>query len=72
MNFLGFNPMRALVFSGIVQGFSTPALLFLIMLMTNNKKIMGNRTNGRAINILGWATTTIIIAATVALIVTWF
>jgi Mn2+/Fe2+ NRAMP family transporter len=37
MNFLGFNPMKALVFSGIVQGFSTPPLLLLIMLMTNNR-----------------------------------
>ena len=35
-------PMKALVFSGIVQGFSTPPLLLLIMLMTNNRKIMGH------------------------------
>ncbi|WP_311968062.1 Nramp family divalent metal transporter [Bradyrhizobium archetypum] len=27
LNFLGFNPMKALVYSGIVQGFSTPPLL---------------------------------------------
>ncbi|HEU0150854.1 MAG TPA: Nramp family divalent metal transporter, partial [Bradyrhizobium sp.] len=43
LNFLGFNPMRALVWSGIVQGFSTPPLLLLIMLMTNNRKIMGDK-----------------------------
>jgi len=36
LNFLGFNPMRALVFSGVVQGFSTPPLLLMIMLMTNS------------------------------------
>jgi hypothetical protein len=24
MNFLGINPMKALVWAGIVQGFSTP------------------------------------------------
>jgi Mn2+/Fe2+ NRAMP family transporter len=34
MNFLGFNPMKALVWSGIVQGFSTPPLLVMILLMT--------------------------------------
>jgi NRAMP (natural resistance-associated macrophage protein)-like metal ion transporter len=72
MNFLGFNPMKALVFSGVVQGFSTPPLLLLIMLMTNNRKIMGRQTNGRGINILGWATTAAIFAATVGLVVTWF
>ena len=72
MNFLGFNPMKALVFSGIVQGFSTPPLLLLIMLMTNNRKIMGDRVNGLGLNILGWITTTAIFAATVGLVVTWF
>jgi NRAMP (natural resistance-associated macrophage protein)-like metal ion transporter len=72
MNFLGFNPMRALVFSGVVQGFSTPPLLLLIMLMTNNRKIMGKQTNSRGINILGWLTTAAIFAASGGLIVSWF
>lgn len=72
MNFLGFNPMKALVFSGIVQGFSAPPLLLLIMLMTNNRKIMGDRVNGLGLNILGWITTIAIFAATGGLVVTWF
>lgn len=72
MNFLGFNPMKALVFSGVVQGFSTPPLLLLIMLMTNNRKIMGKRTNSLGMNILGWITTAAIFAATLGLVTTWF
>jgi NRAMP (natural resistance-associated macrophage protein)-like metal ion transporter len=71
MNFFGINPMKALVWAGIVQGFSTPPLMLLIMRMTNNRRIMGNRTNGRAINILGYATTAVIFLASAALIVTW-
>jgi NRAMP (natural resistance-associated macrophage protein)-like metal ion transporter len=71
MNFVGLNPMKALVFAGIVQGFSTPPLMLLIMLMTNNRSIMGERVNGFAINALGWFTTAAIFAATVGLIVTW-
>jgi Mn2+/Fe2+ NRAMP family transporter len=72
MNFLGFNPMKALVFSGIVQGFSTPPLLLMIMLMTNNRKIMGERVNSRGLNILGWITVVAIFAASAGLVVTWF
>ena len=72
LNFLGFNPMKALVFSGIVQGFSTPPLLLLIMLMTNNRRIMGKRVNSRGMNILGWVTTAAIFAATIGLVATWF
>jgi NRAMP (natural resistance-associated macrophage protein)-like metal ion transporter len=72
MNFLGFNPMKALVYSGVVQGFSTPPLLLMIMLMTNSRRIMGKQTNSRGLNILGWTTTAAIFAATVGLVVTWF
>lgn len=72
LNFFGINPIKALVWAGIVQGFSTPFLMLLIMLITNNKKIMGRWTNTRAMNILGWATTVAIFAAMIGLIVTWF
>lgn len=68
INFLGFNPMRVLVWSGIVQGFSTPPLLLMIMLLTNDRRVMGDRVNGRVMNILGWITTLLIFAATIALI----
>ena len=53
MNFLGLNPMKMLVWSGIVQGFSVPPLLLLMMLLTNSRKVVGARTNGRWTNILG-------------------
>ena len=71
INFFGINPMKALVWAGIIQGFSTPPLMLLIMRMTNNKKIMGNRVNGRAINVLGWITTIAIFGASVGLIIAW-
>jgi NRAMP (natural resistance-associated macrophage protein)-like metal ion transporter len=70
MNFFGINPMKALVWAGIVQGFSTPFLLLLVMLMTNNRSIMGRWTNSRAMNILGWTTTIAIFAAMIGLLIT--
>jgi NRAMP (natural resistance-associated macrophage protein)-like metal ion transporter len=72
LNFLGFNPMKALVWSGIVQGFSTPPLLLMIMLMTNDRRIMGDKVNTRPINILGWITVAAIFAASIGLVVSWF
>jgi NRAMP (natural resistance-associated macrophage protein)-like metal ion transporter len=71
LNFLGFNPMKALVYSGIVQGFSTPPLLLLIMLMTTNRAIMGDNVNGIWLNILGWMTVGAIFAASAGLVVSW-
>jgi Mn2+/Fe2+ NRAMP family transporter len=71
MNFFGWNPMKALVFSGVVQGFSTPGLLLLILLMSNNRAIMGDQVNRPALNALGWATFAAVSAASVGLVVTW-
>lgn len=71
LNFIGINPMKALVWAGIVQGFSTPPLMLLIMLLTNRQAIMGERANGRVINTLGWATTGIIFLASVCLVALW-
>jgi Mn2+/Fe2+ NRAMP family transporter len=72
MNFLGVNPMRALVWSGIVQGFSVPPLLLLMMLLTNKRQVVGARTNGRWTNFLGWTTVIATSLCTAALVVTWF
>jgi NRAMP (natural resistance-associated macrophage protein)-like metal ion transporter len=72
INFLGINPMKALVLAGIVQGFSTPPLMMLIVRMTNSRRIMGNKTNTLLMNVLGWGTTAIILAASLALLWTLF
>jgi Mn2+/Fe2+ NRAMP family transporter len=65
------NPIRALVWAGVVQGFSTPFLLVAAMFITNNRSIMGQWVNTRALNVLGWITTIAIFAATVGLVVSW-
>ena len=72
INFLGLNPIKVLVWSSIVQGFSTPPLMLLILLMTNNPAVMGKHVNSLPINILGWVTAIAIFAATIGLVVSWF
>jgi NRAMP (natural resistance-associated macrophage protein)-like metal ion transporter len=72
MNFLGFNPMKALVYSGIVQGFSTPPLLLFILLMTGSRKLMGDKANSASLKALGWTTVVAIFSASAGLLVSWF
>lgn len=71
LNCLGFNPMKALVWSGVIQGFSVPPLLLMMMLMTNNSRLMGKRVNSRLTNWCGWITTAVTFAATACLVATW-
>jgi Mn2+/Fe2+ NRAMP family transporter len=59
--------MKALVFAGVVQGFSTPPLMLIIVLMTNQRRIMGDKTNTLLANVFAWGTTAIISAASLAL-----
>ena len=72
LNAFGINPMKALVYAGIVQGFSTPPLLLMIVLMTNDPKIMGDKTNSFWLNLLSWITVVAIFAASAGLVVSWF
>ena len=71
INFIGINPIRALLLAAIINGFLAPPLLVAIMLVANNRHIMGDRVNGRWSNILGWTTTVIMFVAAVALVLTW-
>jgi Mn2+/Fe2+ NRAMP family transporter len=64
--------MKALVWSGIVQGFSTPPLLLLLLLMTNDRRIMGDKVYGQTTNILGGVTTVAIFTASAGLVASWF
>jgi NRAMP (natural resistance-associated macrophage protein)-like metal ion transporter len=71
LNFFGINPMKALVFAGIVQGFSTPFLMLVLMLITNDRKIMGRWGNSLGMNVLGWLTTLAMFAAAIGLVIAW-
>jgi Mn2+/Fe2+ NRAMP family transporter len=71
LNFLSLNPMHALVWAAIAQGFLSPPLLLLILRMTGNRQIMGDRVNGRAATAFGWATICVLFAATAALAASW-
>jgi NRAMP (natural resistance-associated macrophage protein)-like metal ion transporter len=72
INFLGINPVTALVWAAVINGLLAPPLLVLIMLIGNRKKIMKEHTNGVGLNVLGWATTLAMSAAAIALVASWF
>jgi NRAMP (natural resistance-associated macrophage protein)-like metal ion transporter len=70
INFTGINPIDALVVTAVINGFLTPPLLALLMLASNNRAVVGNRVNGPLLNVIGWATTIIMAAAVVGLVLT--
>ncbi len=70
INFLGINPISAFVLSATLNGLVAAPLLVLVMLVSNNRAAMGKRTNGRLLNVVGWAATILMGLAAAALVVT--
>ena len=71
INLLGVNPIDALFWTAVINGFLAPPLLAIIMLVAGNKAIMGKQANGRGAKVLGWTTTLFMLAAAIGLLVTW-
>lgn len=71
INFVGINPIKALFWTAVINGILAPPLLVLIMFVANNKKVMGERANGRVVNGLGWVATAAMTLAAIGLFVTW-
>lgn len=71
IDFLGINPITALFWTAVINGLLSPPLLVIIMLVSNNRKIMGDRINGRFANTVGWAAAVIMFAAALGMFITW-
>lgn len=54
INLLGFDPIKALIYSAVFNGLIAPVVLVLIVLLSGNAKIMGRWVNGKVSTILGW------------------
>jgi NRAMP (natural resistance-associated macrophage protein)-like metal ion transporter len=67
---LNVNPITALVLSAVINGLVAVPLVFLVMIVCNSRAAMGERTNGRLLNIIGWTTTIAMGIAAIGLIVT--
>jgi NRAMP (natural resistance-associated macrophage protein)-like metal ion transporter len=52
MNFLGINPMKALIYAAFINGITSIPMIGYIGLLSNNKKIMKEHTNTLLINCL--------------------
>ena len=72
INFVGINPIQALIIAAVVNGIITPPLLVLLLLIARRKDVMGTHTNGKGISIVGWATVAIMSLAALGFLITTF
>jgi Mn2+/Fe2+ NRAMP family transporter len=72
MEFTNINPMRALLYSAVGNALIAPAVLVFIVLISSNKKIMGNHTNSALTRRVGWFITGIMLVAALATVISLF
>jgi NRAMP (natural resistance-associated macrophage protein)-like metal ion transporter len=70
LNFIGLNPIKALIYSAVLNGIVAPIILVLILLIASNKKTMGEWKNGKASTSIGWVLTGLMTASGIAAIYT--
>ena len=63
LNYIGVSPIKALIYTAILYGITAPVIIGLILLISNNKKIMGKHTNSITANVLGMMALLIMTAA---------
>ena len=68
LNYIGISPIKALIYTAILYGITAPVLIAIILHVSNNKAVMGNFTNSRIANILGFLALIIMTLAAGALL----
>lgn len=69
INFLGIDPIKALIYAALGNALVAPIILLLIVLMSSNKKIMGRWVNKKPVTVLGWIVILLMSAAGVAAVI---
>jgi Mn2+/Fe2+ NRAMP family transporter len=68
LNYAGLNAVKMLFWSAVLNGILAAPLVILVVLLTNDKRVMGTRTNLRGAQLLGWICALLMRAAVVALL----
>ncbi len=62
------DPIQALFYSQVLDGLIAPPLIVLMLLITSNRKLMGDFVNGAITNVIGWTAAAVMVVADIALV----
>jgi len=71
LNFSPLDPIKALIFSAIVNGVAAVPIMVLIMHMASRREVMGECALKPWLKVLGWIATAVMAAAAVGMFATW-
>ncbi len=65
-NFVHLDPIRALIYAAVANGIIAPFILFFVVRISSNKKIMGEYASSRLSSTIGWITILVMSVAGIA------
>ena len=69
LNFVGIDPIKALIYSAVLNGIISPIILFFIVKISANEEIMGQFKNRKIANILGYFITGFLFIVSISTII---
>lgn len=67
ITFSHINPIQALILAAVINAVITVPILFIVMRLANDKKILEDKVNSRFSNIIGWFTFAIMTASVIVM-----
>ena len=65
----GFPLFRIMVLSQVVNGVLLPFVLVFVLMLINERELMGDYTNSRWYNVVSWVTITLLVVLTIAMVI---
>src|SRR3954471_15260206 len=65
-----FPLIHVMVLSQVVNGVVLPFVLVFMLLLTNDRELMGEHVNSRTFNVIAWVTVVVMIGLTLAMVIT--
>jgi NRAMP (natural resistance-associated macrophage protein)-like metal ion transporter len=71
INFINIDPIKALVYTAVINGVIAVPILFAVMKIANDKEMLRGNTNSYVSNVIGWLVFAIMGASVIIMFVTW-
>lgn len=69
LNFVGIDPIKALIYSAVFNGIISPITLFIIVWISSKEEIMGQYKTKKIGKILGWFTVALLFVVSISTII---
>jgi NRAMP (natural resistance-associated macrophage protein)-like metal ion transporter len=67
LDYAGLDAIKLLFTSAVINGVLAPPLILIVVLLTSNREVMGDKVNSRAMAVLGWITFIVMVLAALGL-----